>query len=196
MKIKITVLFFSLFLLSGAYAQLTLKPTVGINFTDFVIEGNNATGKPGVLAGLSAQFGKKIFIEPGIQYLVKATEITISATSPEVKSEISGIRIPLRIGMNLLGNQSSILTLHGFGGVSGFFVTSVNKEFNKDDYNSPSWGVFAGAGVDIWKIFVDLSYEWSLTDINKDDISAQLGKSRSLFINAGLRLNFKSRSKK
>lgn len=197
MKIKFVFLFLSLFALSGIRAQITLKPTVGINFTDLKIDGTEASARPGVLIGLSTEFGRKIFFEPGIQYVVKSSEISsTSSSTTDVKTELSGIRIPLRVGINLLGDQASTFTLHGFGGVSGFFVTSVSDGINKDDVNSSSWGVFAGAGVDIWKLFVDLSYEWSLTDINKDNISAQLGKTRSFFINTGLRLNFKSKKSK
>lgn len=197
MKRKIFFLLLSLTALNGVRAQVTLKPTVGINFTDLKIDGKEASAKPGFLIGLSAEFGKKIFFEPGIHYVVKSSEISSTTpSSTDFKTELSGIRIPLRVGVNLLGNQASTFTLHGFGGVSGFFVTSVSDGINKDDINSPSWGVFAGAGVDIWKFFVDLSYEWSLTDISKDNISAQLGKTNSLFINAGLRLNFKSKKSK
>ena len=54
---------------------------------------------------------------------------------------------------------------------------------------SPTFGVFAGAGVDIAIVFVDLKYEWSLTDVSKVT-DFDLGKSRSFYASAGVRIPF------
>lgn len=55
------------------------------------------------------------------------------------------------------------------------------------DVESQTWRVFAGAGVDISIIFVDQKYEWSLTNVSAVD-SFDFGKSRSVFIHAGVRI--------
>jgi hypothetical protein len=41
-------------------------------------------------------------------------------------------------------------------------------------------------GVDFLMLFVDVKYEWSLTDVQKDISQVNIGKSRSLFINVGI----------
>jgi len=69
-------------------------------------------------------------------------------------------------------------------------VTSTDN-INKDQINTTHWGLFAGAGIDFWKVFLDLSYEWSLTNIQKDISQIEYGKSRSLYVNAGFRFNLK-----
>ena len=186
--------FFALLTVSFLSAQTTIKPTVGLNFTDF---SNDISGvgefkaKTGWQIGGSVAFGKKFYFEPGIFYTAKSTEFQTSSsvTAPDQKTNINGIRIPLGVGLNLIGNEKTLVGLRGFGGVSGFFLTSVGDNLDKNDFEKANFGVFAGAGIDIWKLFLDLSYEWSMTNIQSDVSQIDIGKSRSLFINAGLRIN-------
>jgi hypothetical protein len=175
-------------------AQTTIKPTVGLNFTDW--SKDDATGefkaKAGWQIGGSVAFGKKFYVEPGLFYVGKSTEFQTSTNIPgldEFEANLNGIRVPVAIGLNLFGNEKTAFALRGFGGFSGFFVTGVGDDIDKDDVNTAQWGVFAGAGIDIWKIFLDLSYEWSLTNIQKDVSQIDFGKTRSVFINAGIRIN-------
>lgn len=186
---RLSFLFIALVLIgSAASAQVTLKPHVGVNMTDVSINTDelSASGKAGALAGLSVQFGKKIYFEPGLQYVAKSTNYS-STIDPDLDQtlDLKGLRVPVAVGINLLGNQKSTVTLHGFGGLSAFFIMDDN--YNPDfDLNKTNWGVFAGAGLDIWKIFVDVSYEWSLSELSSE---AEIGGTRSLYVNAGFRFN-------
>jgi hypothetical protein len=184
----------TLFLAYTLQAQTTIKPAVGLNFTDW--SQDDASGefraKAGWQIGGSVAFGKKFYVEPGIFYVGKSTEFEVNASNPSFdnfKANLNGIRVPVAVGANLLGNEKTAFSLRGFGGFSGFFVTSVGDDIDKADVNTAQWGVFAGAGIDIWKIFLDLSYEWSLTNVQKDVSLIDFGKTRSLFINAGIRIN-------
>lgn len=190
---KRTLLITAILLISLAgYSQWVLKPGIGINLTDFSKDGNgDAKAKVGWQIGASAAFGKKIYFEPGIFYVEKSTEYTSSAggSTDDFKASLSGIRVPLAVGINVLGSEKSTVTLHAFGGASGFFITSTD-EINKDSLNTANFGLFAGAGLDFWKLFLDLSYEWSLTNIQKHVDQIDIGKTRTFFITAGIRLNF------
>jgi opacity protein-like surface antigen len=174
-------------------AQTTLKPHIGFNVTDVSVTGGEASGKAGFLAGLSVAFGKKIYFEPGLQYVQKATEI-IDLTNPpttwDPETTLSGFRVPVAVGINLLGSEKTTFSLRGFGGASAFFITNTSDNIDDDNINKTNFGVFAGAGLDIWKLFVDLSYEWSLTNIQEDVSDVEVGKTRSFFVNAGFRFNF------
>lgn len=190
MKFKLLSLAVIALAISGAAAaQTTIKPHIGVNLTDVAISTDeiSASGKAGVLAGLSVAFGKKFYIEPGLQYVAKSTAYT-STVEPDFDQDYSlkGFRVPVAVGINFLGNQKSLVTFHGFGGLSAFFVTSDNYDF---DINKTNWGLFAGAGVDIWKLFLDVSYEWSLSELSKNIDNIEIGKTRSLYINAGFRIN-------
>jgi hypothetical protein len=190
MKFKLLSLaVISLAISGAAAAQTTIKPHVGVNLTDVAISTDeiSASGKAGVLAGLSVAFGKKFYIEPGLQYVAKSTAYT-STVEPDFDQDYSlkGFRVPVAVGINFLGNQKSLVTFHGFGGLSAFFVTSDNYDF---DINKANWGLFAGAGVDIWKLFLDVSYEWSLSELSSNVNNVEIGKTRTLYIDAGIRIN-------
>jgi hypothetical protein len=169
----------------------TLKPTFGINFTDVVSNGDgSSTGRTGWQFGASALFGDKIYVEPGIFYQSKSAEFSSSTNlnDPDLKADFRGIRIPVAFGYNVIGNPETTASLRLYGGPSGFFVTDTGDDLVKNDVNSPAWGVFAGAGLDIWKLFLDVSYEWSVTDIQSSFTNIDFGKTNGLFANAGVRI--------
>lgn len=173
-------------------AQTTIKPGIGMNFTDFSKDPSSGEikSKVGYQIGGSLAFGKKFYFEPGLFYVGKSTEFTSSGSANiEQSYNISGFRVPVAVGLSILGNEKTTVSLRGFGGLSGFFITNVSDEIPEDEIEKTNFGIFAGAGLDIWKLFLDLSYEWSLTNVQKDVSTIDVGKSRSLFITAGLRIN-------
>ena len=192
MKYLLSLLFILMLGLS-AEAQVTFKPTIGINSTNVSKDPatGEAKGRIGWQFGASFMFGKKFFVEPGLFYLQKSTEFS-SKTTPDLNftKKISGFRVPVGVGFRLLGNDDTFAALRVLGGGSGYFVTSVSGgDLEKEDIQSPTWGVFAGAGLDIWILFLDLKYEWSLTDIS-GITEFDVGQQRSFFTNAGIRINF------
>ena len=190
---KYLMLMGTVVLTSTVFAQTTIKPTIGLNFTDWSKDAASGEfkAKAGYQIGGSVAFGKKIYIEPGLFYVGKSTQFYSSDNEeiPDFKQDMQGLRVPVAVGFNLLGSESTLFGLRGFGGLSAFVLTGTKGEINKDDLKNANIGTFAGAGIDIWKIFVDLSYEWSLTNIQKDVSGIDVGKTRTVFINAGLRIN-------
>jgi hypothetical protein len=96
------------------------------------------------------------------------------------------------VGYHLLGNEESLASLRILGGASAFFVTNVDADEgdpDKSDFKSPSWGLYAGAGLDIWILFLDVKYEWSLTDVSSIT-DFDVGKYRSFYANLGVRVRF------
>lgn len=171
-------------------AQLVIKPAVGINLTD--LSKDPATGEfksqVGWQIGGSLAFGKKVYLEPGFYYGKKSSKYQSSGTSAsDIDFDLSGIRIPVAVGVNLLGSGKSPVGLRIFGGGSAFILTDI-KDFDKDDFKSATWGVFAGAGLDLSLFFLDAQYEWSLSDVGKDLSMIDIGKTRSIFIQAGVRI--------
>jgi hypothetical protein len=181
----------SLVFLPGiALAQLDIKPAIGINITDFSEdpESGETSGKVGWQIGGTVVMGDKLYGEGGIFWTYKSTEYKSNDNQITFNTEISGIRIPAMIGYKLLSKENTLIGVRAFGGASVLIVTTVDAlELTKDDFNTASWGVFLGAGVDISMFFVDLKYEWSLTDVSSVT-SFDVGKSRSIFIDAGVRL--------
>jgi hypothetical protein len=175
-----------------AFGQWSLKPTVGINFTDASKDADThvTKAKIGWQFGASAVIGRKLYFEPGVFLQKQSLDFTSSVDAePDFEHKISGIRVPLSVGYHLLGGEETDLNIRIFGGGSGFFITKVDGGIEKDDVPSPQWGVYAGAGVDFWLMFIDLKYQWSLTDITSLT-QFDVGQTRTFFANIGFRLRF------
>lgn len=169
-------------------AGITIKPTVGINLTDVSkLPNGSAQAKVGWQIGGSVMFGHFVFIEPGVFYVGKSTQFTSTAANSIAKIDLNGIRVPVSVGVNLIGHAAPV-GVRVFGGGSAFFITSTSDDLPKALVNTTQWGLHAGVGLDIFIVFIDASYEWSLTNIQKDISEIDVGKSRSLFINAGIRI--------
>lgn len=96
-----------LFTVLSTRAQV-FKPAVGINFTDFSKDAGTGEFKSqvGWQVGGSVAIGKKVYLEPGIFYVRKSTEYkTSGGSSSSTDFDISGIRIPVAVGVNLLGQR-------------------------------------------------------------------------------------------
>lgn len=181
-----------LLLTTNAYSQLEIKPAIGINATNFSEDPVNGetSANVGWQLGGTIKMGDKLYGEGGIFWTYKSTKYEEADTTFTFNTEISGIRIPALIGYHLIGGSGGTLGLRAFGGASVFIITQVNAfELTKDDFNKASWGVFFGAGLDFSILFVDVKYEWALTDVSSIS-SFNVGKAKTLFINAGVRLSF------
>ena len=188
---KALTLLVALFAVSVAFGQVTLKPGIGLNWTDFSKNPDDGSFKmkTGWHVGASALFGNKIYGELGAFYVEKTTEFSSTQAGVETTTnKLKGVRVPLNVGWNIIGDEESLIDIHAFGGVSGFFLTSAvsDDEDIKEFINDVQWGVFAGAGIDIWLLYLDLSYEWSLTDISTE--SVDIGQTRGLYATLGVRI--------
>src|SRR5664279_2053035 len=184
-KILLTVLCYLVVVV--AYSQeIVIKPTVGLDFTNLSKDPSTGTYKSqaGFQVGGSVSFGKKFYVEPGVFYAEKSADYVYvnSGTNSTTRYSLSGIRIPLAVGYSIIGggNIKDPFGLRVFGGGSAFILTSVSQG-NKSDYNSTNWGVFAGLGLDVAFLFLDLKYEWSLTNVQNSITSVDLGETRTIY---------------
>ncbi len=185
------VLFALLSLNSLLFGQIEIKPAIGINFTGFSEDPTNAStsAQAGWQIGATVSGGEKFYGEGGVFWVHKSNTITETTTEIDFDAKLSGVRIPLMIGYHLLGKEKDIFGLRAFGGGSAYFLSSVTlSDFSTDDFKTAQYGVFLGLGADISLFFVDVKYEWSLTDVTSVT-DFNLGKARSLYINAGVRIS-------
>ena len=186
------IVFSFLFLAGNTYAQLEIKPAIGINATNFSEnpENGETSAKIGWQLGGTVCFGDKLYGEGGIFWTYKSNEYNSETDTITFNTEMSGIHIPVMVGYHLLGKGTGAFGLRVFGGASVLILTKVDAlDLTKDDFNKANWGVFLGAGVDFSILFLDIKYEWSLTDVSSVT-SYNVGKAKTLFINAGVRLSF------
>lgn len=193
MKFNLALLlaFFFFIFVNQGFSQIEIKPAIGINFTGFSQDPENATSSAqlGWQLGGTVSFGDKLYGEGGIFWVYKANDISETDTNITFSTSLSGVRIPIMVGYHLLGSEGDFLGLRVFGGASLTIVSNVDAEnLSKDDFTSPTYGAFIGAGVDLSLFFLDLKYEWSLSDVSNIS-SFDVGQARTFFINAGVRLS-------
>lgn len=202
-KILVFVILLSSFV-TLSFAQLDLKPAIGFNSARFdsnprFNDGPNgsdsliADGRAGFQVGASLAIGRYLYIEPGIFYNNMNQSFTPSFTEePEFKYSVSYLRVPVNFGWRFIGKSSSFAALRIFLGPSMFIPLKVKENsypLVKGDMKSPQVDFSVGAGLNIWLLFLDVSYGWGLTPIFKDDpIEA---KMQSLYVNLGFRFKLK-----
>lgn len=189
---KLFIIAISFVVFTGsAYSQLEIKPAIGINATNFSEDpvSGETSANVGWQLGGTIKMGDKLYGEGGIFWTYKSNEYKSEDETIKFNTEMSGIHIPVMLGYHLLGQGTGFIGLRAFGGASVLILTQVDAlELTKDDFNKASWGVFLGAGLDVSIVFVDVKYEWSLTDVSSVT-SFNVGKAKTLFINAGVRLS-------
>ena len=181
------------FLLS---AQIEIKPTFGINLSRLSTEPESFTqsARVGYQLGGSLQFGKKLYVEPGIFWLKSGSELA-HTDEPNLNytMDVSAIRIPVFVGYQILGgDKENTFGLRVFGGPTGSWVTKVqtgDNKLEKDDFSSFLWGLDVGAGIDVWLLFLDVGHEWGLNQLLKEDIAE--AKVHAWWFNLGVRIRIK-----
>jgi hypothetical protein len=110
----IAILFFTTLF---SYGQIKSKATIGISLTDVSkTPTGESKAKPGLQLGSSFIFGDRIYFEPGIFYSVKSTEFSTSGSSVAEETVIRGFRVPVGLGIRLLGDEETTANLRAFGG--------------------------------------------------------------------------------
>jgi hypothetical protein len=186
---SLVTLFIVLATVGSAFAQSSFKPGAGLNFTGISGTPDNVSGQMGWQAGASVEIGNKFYVEPGIFYMTRNAETTTinNGVSSLNDAQFRGFRVPLAIGYNILGDTNSSFGLRVFGGASAFILTSVTEGYAISDFNNPEWGVFAGLGADIAIIFIDLSYQWSVNNVQNNISDINFGRTNGVFLTAGFR---------
>jgi hypothetical protein len=207
MKKIIFTIILSTCIASLGLAQLELKPAIGFNSARFdsnprFADGPNgldslvADGRAGYQVGASLAIGRNLFVEPGIFYNKMNQSFTPTNTEnekPEFTFNASYLRIPVNFGWRFIGNSSSLAAIRIFLGPSMFIPLKVKENsypLVKEDLKSPKFDLSIGAGLNIWLLFLDVSYGWGLTPEFKND--AIEAKMQALYVNAGFRFKLKS----
>ena len=82
------------------------------------------------------------------------------------------------IGYNIVDNA-----LFKFRAMAG--PVGVHADLGKTDLNTIMWNIQAGLGIDLWKITLDVRYEFGLNELNKG--ATEQTKSNSYMVSLGLK---------
>ena len=177
-------------------AQVTVRPQIGFNASTITndLPQEVLDGKSGIQFGVDLQFGGRFYFQPGLLYEGRKADVKpVDENIADVNYTVNRIRIPALIGYNITGEPEQFINIRLFTGPNISFA--VNKDvddnqlsFDKDDIRNFIWGWNAGAGLDLAFIFVDVGYEFGLSEIFKDLESSP--KNNLFYLNAGLSLRF------
>ncbi len=177
---KITSFLVLLFLSSTAFAQIELGMSMGINSTDLATNPISHQGSEGIInlnlqnVEYGYQFGLYsrikvfgIYVKPSAllnssQVNYNIEEIIGDEIISSVKSEsFTKLDIPVEIGFKL-----AFLRLSA-GPVAHIVLNSTSELFQIKGYSQrftdATYGLWLGAGVDIWKFRLDINYETNLS---------------------------------
>lgn len=199
---KIILLSISLLSLCALKAQVEIRPYVGTNFSNISKspDGTKTQAKIGAQIGASLMIGNRFHLNPGIAYFSRTTEL-VTSDNPDLSGDIliNGVSIPLIVGYRFVDPTTEpILNFRVYGGPSLMFLTKKEISGTNDegiDWNDTQWGGQLGAGLDIFIFFLDVTYEFGLSNTidggeNNSFQDFTNIKNNTFYINAGVRLSF------
>jgi len=149
------------------------------------------SAKGGFMIGAFARINLgKLYLQPELNYTSKKSEIKIPEIDQTLDLKYNTIDIPILLGYKIV--KLPMLKVRVFAGpVASFSVNALDVNWGGIETPKPDidpkkaiWNVKVGAGIDLWKLSLDLDYEKGLTDFKSGDI-----KAPSIFnVTIGLRI--------
>lgn len=175
---------------TGIYAQVTLRPQIGINSSSISTDLDSLTynSNVGFQIGADLVFGNKFYVQPGLLFEYLSNPID-PKTGEEQEFQRSYMRIPVMLGYNFAGAKKSFGFRVFTGPNASINLTSTADDQNVEEYvKSAIWGWNAGLGLDISILFVDLGYQFGLSEVFEDFDSG--ARNNLFYANAGVRIRF------
>jgi len=141
----------------------------------------------GMMLGVFARINiKKWYIQPELNFVSRKSEIVVEGVSGEFKTK--SMDIPILLGYKIV--KLPMFKLRAFAGpVASFniddsFSSTLSQQFKDEDLEGAVWNAKVGAGIDVWKLTLDVDYEFGLTDVS----SEFLKKNKMMNVTLGFRL--------
>ena len=152
-------------------------------------------GRPGYQFGADVLLGNRVFVKPGIHFLVRNLNYSFvsAAGAPATEYHYSSrsLSIPLMLGVNLLDPvDDPAFNLYVMGGPT--VLANLNADLNNDQLDvktsSTQWYLGFGAGVQFGFIFLEGGYDAALTKVfDRDDFDTN-PRVNIIHLIAGVRL--------
>jgi hypothetical protein len=178
-----------------ATAQLTIRPYAGINSNTLTEDTENVVdwkSKVGYQLGADLQIGNKFYVQPGVQMEFVKNTAEFQLIDPESNDfSRTHLRIPLMLGY-AFGEIDGNFAARIFTGPNASILLSAKVEDDdiKDQLKDAVFGWNVGFGADISILFIDLGYQFGLSEVFEElNIDPENGsKSNSFYANVGLRV--------
>lgn len=169
---------FILLVSASASAQFNLGIKGGLNYNTIKAENQefDESGVLGYQLGLWARLGKGIYLQPEAYIGTKGSKLRFktlgSATTVEEEQKFTTLDVPLLLGVKVGKEKLNLRFMAGpafqfnLGNNGASFSQATNPSYY--EYRDFITNLQGGAGVDLGNLSVDLRYETSLQDINKN----------------------------
>lgn len=176
----VTSFFIVLFMSQLATAQdanpIRINPKIGVNFSDLIFSteppNTSSLAEMGWNIGIDLDYGNKWQAKGGLHYFQLGSGVQMPRDTQTVSA--SQLKIPMGVGLRVLSVDYFHLWLHTQAVVN---VTTKlhqgNVELDNSDYPRAGLAGRVGIGIDLWKVTVELNYEYSLTDLVNELIFAR-----------------------
>jgi hypothetical protein len=164
----------------SAFSQFTIGPKVGYSSSKLSLNYSNISSdlKNNFQFGVFMRIGKKIYIQPEVNWLTQGNIIksSINSTDPPFNQEVKlkMIQIPLLIGAKVINFKK--VNFRVFSGPIASIVSSKTIENKVAGYIAPLkdtdlkdliWSVQVGAGIDIFQFTFDIRYNFGINNVIK-----------------------------
>lgn len=181
------------------YGQFHIGPQIGYTAPKLSYKGSDINNglKNNMLVGVFMRIGKKIYIQPEVNYMTQGSVFKFpSLTSTSVVEQdvnLKSIQVPLSLGWQIL--DLKVVKFRIFGGATANFIvnkTIDTKNGNAKDYLLPSdfndiqWQYQVGAGIDFLMLALDVKYYGGINDlfngtVKYDNATHTVAGSASIF---------------
>lgn len=181
---KIILISAAFFIAVASYGQFHVGPQIGYTASNLSIDKDSITNglKNNFVAGIFFRFGKKVYVQPEINWLTQGSVFkypSFGNLSPiEQNIKLNTIQVPVNIGWRMINLE--IVNIRIFAGVVANFITKTtittsggNANYydalpSADDFGKTQWQWDAGVGVDVLMFAIDVKYMGGLNNILKD----------------------------
>jgi hypothetical protein len=176
MKRIVFSILFSLFVVSSAFAQLSIGPKIGYTASKLSFDENDISSSfsSSFQYGVFARIGEEWFIQPEIMVTQKGSVLTHN--SREYNGRHNTIDFAALFGIYLLdlkvaklnfqaGPVASIITDKG--------ILSIPDEVENAELNDAVWAMQFGLGVDVLMFTLDVRYELGMSSVYSGDFNAK-----------------------
>ena len=180
------LLIFTLAVLTSAvsFGQLHFGPQIGYTASNLTLDQGDIENnlKSNFLIGAFVRMGKKIYVQPEVNYYTQGSIFktpAIGSLSPlEQEISLKSLQVPVNLGWRMINLE--IVNIRLFGGAVANFILDkqVNTTSgNTDDYESAlvpedfkdiNWQFDVGVGVDVLMFAVDVKYVGGISNILND----------------------------
>jgi hypothetical protein len=181
---KIVLISVVLLITAAGYGQFHVGPQIGYTASNLSIDKDSITNglKNNFVVGVFFRFGKKIYVQPEINWLTQGSVFkypSFGNLSPiEQNIKLNTIQVPVNIGWRMINLE--IVNIRLFAGVVANFITNTTITTSggdanyydalpsEDDFGKTQWQWDAGVGVDVLMFAIDVKYMGGLNNILKD----------------------------